>query len=196
MMITFESCNYSKMLKKDLNEFYFIRKKIFKDRLDWLVKCKDGMEFDEYDNENTNYLIGKKEGKIICGCRFIDMHFDNMFTGVFYKYFDKLTLPEGNYVEVTRLFIDNEPDLEYEFARDLKLRFFLNIHAFAKESGYDGIYAVVSEQLLCSLIKAGWNIEVQKIGISEKKEQIYLIIMPTKDIAILCLKDALKNKYA
>lgn len=192
-MIKFELCMYNEMEPKDLKEFYCIRKKIFKDKLDWLVKCVDGMEFDEYDNDNTLYLTGKIEGKIICGCRFIDMELQNMCADVFYKYFNNMKILKVNYVEVTRIFIDKEVLFDYKQLRNVRLNFFLNIYTFAKEAGYEGVYAVVTKQLLNSLIRAGWEVVIQQQGISEKNELIYLIVMPTNDKTV---SNLMKNLHS
>ncbi|HEY3987623.1 acyl-homoserine-lactone synthase [Cedecea sp.] len=194
-MIKFELCKYNEMLPKDLKDFYCIRKKIFKDKLDWLVKCVDGMEFDEYDNDNTSYLTGKIEGKIICGCRFIDMNLQNMCTGVFYKYFNNMQILKGNYVEVTRIFIDKDNLFDYRRLQNVRLNFYLNIYNFAKEAGYEGVYAVVTKQLLSSLIRAGWKVMIQQQGVSEKNERIYLIVMPTNDKTVGGLMKNLHNSY-
>lgn len=182
-MIKFELCEYNEMHPNDLKAFYSIRKKIFKDQLDWLVKCVDGMEFDEYDNVNTLYLTGKLGSDIICGCRFIDIKLKNMCTGVFYKYFDNMQLLKGNYIEVTRIFIDKDNFYDCKQLREVRLNFFLHIYTSAKEAGYEGIYAVVTKKLLSSLIKAGWEVVIQQPGVSEKNERIYLIVMPTNDKA-------------
>lgn len=193
MVVKFELFNFNDIHSKDLKDFYCLRKKIFKDKLDWLVKCKDGMEFDEYDSKNASYLMGKRENEVICGCRFIDMKLHNMCTGVFYKYFDNIKILKGNYVEMTRILIDKEKVFDFEHIINLRLNFFLNIHTVAKESGYEGIYAVATEQLLKSLIKSGWEIKIQQRGMSEKNEYLYLIIMPTDEKAIIGLKEKLKK---
>lgn len=194
-MIKFKLCNYNEMQSKDLRDFYYIRKKIFKDKLDWLVKCTDGMEFDEYDNDNTLYLIGKLEGKIICGCRFIDMELQNMCTGVFYKYFNNMKILKKNCIEVTRLFIDKDNFFDYNRLHNVRLHFYLNIYIFAKEAGYEGVYAVVNKQLLSSLIRAGWEVVIQQQGISEKNECIYLIVMPTNYKNVSKLMQNLQISY-
>lgn len=156
--------------------------KIFKDKLNWLVKCTDGIV--EYDNDNTSYLTGKIEGQIVCGCRFIDMKLQNMCTGVFYKYFNDMQILKGNYVEVIRIFIDKEKLIDYNKLQNVRLDFFLNIYTFAKQTGYEGVYAVVTRQLLDSLVRAGWKVIIQQQGVSEKNECIYLIVMSTNDEAV------------
>ena len=60
-----------------------------KDRLDWKVKCTNDMEYDEYDNNNANYVLGLINNKVICGSRLIDMKQNTMFETIFYSYFEK-----------------------------------------------------------------------------------------------------------
>ncbi|HGJ5854338.1 acyl-homoserine-lactone synthase [Arsenophonus nasoniae] len=194
-MIKFIITNYNEIDKEDLKDFFRLRKKIFKDRLNWLVKCKNGMEFDEYDNTKTIYLLGKVEKRIICGCRFIDMKYHNMCVGTFYKYFNEMKIRKGKYIEITRVFIDKDR-ISYFGLNDypVNLSFFLNIRNFANNLGFNGIYAVVTHHFLNILIKSGWKVEIQQKGISEKNENIYLIIMPTREENILSLKNLLIKK--
>ena len=45
---------------------------------------------------------------VVCSLRFIETKYNNMITGTFKSYFNKIELPEGIYVEASRLFIDKE----------------------------------------------------------------------------------------
>lgn len=183
------------MHDNDLEDFFCLRKKIFKDRLNWLVTCKNGMEFDEYDCGNAYYLLGKVKDKIICGCRFIDMKNHNMCTGTFYQYFENMIIREGNYIEVTRIFIDKDRTSSLGVNHyPISSMFFMSMRDYAHNAGYEGIYAVVTEQLLNILIKSGWDVDVQQRGVSEKNEFIYLIIMPTCENKIRRLKENLSAK--
>lgn len=94
-MLEIFDVSFSLMSNNKLDEVFTLRKDTFKDRLDWAVNCINGMEFDEYDNEHTTYLLGVKEGKVICSVRFIEINYPNMITGTFYSYFDNLKIPKG-----------------------------------------------------------------------------------------------------
>ncbi|OON36976.1 hypothetical protein BTJ39_21075 [Izhakiella australiensis] len=187
--------NYIKFNDDELKKFFRIRKKIFKDELNWLVKCKKGMEFDDFDNNNAFYLIGEFKNEVVCGCRFIDMKKRNMCTDVFYKYFDSIVIKEGNYIELTRLFTDKEKIKNFGLKKTIiNLILFIEILKFSSKLGYEGIYAVASEQLLNCLITSGWDIKIQKRGKSEKNEYIYLIIMPTLACNLSSLEHELKKE--
>lgn len=42
-------------------ELFRLRRKTFRDRLDWKVECVEDMEKDQFDNPNTTYLLGMYE---------------------------------------------------------------------------------------------------------------------------------------
>lgn len=194
-MLNITTGNYKEFNSEELKQLFRARKKIFKDELNWLVTCKHDMEIDDFDNNNASYLIGKFKNEIVCGCRFIDMKKRNMCTDVFYKYFDGIDIKEGKYIEITRLFTDKKTIESFGLKKTIiNLLLFIEIFKFSSKLGYEGIYAVASEQLLNCLITSGWDIKIQKRGVSEKKEYIYLIIMPTLACNLSFLNHELKKE--
>lgn len=72
-----------------------------------------------------------------------------MITGVFRTYFNKIELPNGNYIEASRLFIDKDR------IKQLKLQnhpvstvLFLSMINYSRYKGFEGIYAIVSHPML------------------------------------------------
>lgn len=65
------------------DELYRLRKKTFSDRLGWDVVCNKDMEFDEFDNPNTRYILGLYEGQLVCSVRFVPLDEPNMITHTF-----------------------------------------------------------------------------------------------------------------
>lgn len=57
-MLSFFNAKYIKLAEKSKNDLFFLRKRSFKDRLNWSVICKNNQEFDEYDNRNVDYFLG------------------------------------------------------------------------------------------------------------------------------------------
>ena len=57
-MLKLFNVNFDSMPERKLDEIFTLRKITFKDRLDWKVTCTDGRESDQYDDENTNYILG------------------------------------------------------------------------------------------------------------------------------------------
>ncbi|WP_254446311.1 acyl-homoserine-lactone synthase [Pantoea sp. MBD-2R] len=155
---------------------------MFKDRLNWMVKSENNMEFDEYDNHHTAYIFGVYHERCVCSLRFIEIKYPNMITGTFKSWFDNVELPEGNYVEASRLFIDKERVNALELRQQpVSALLFLSMINYARHYKYEGIYAVVSNPMYRIFRQSGWDISVVKQGVSEKQESIWLIFMPIDD---------------
>lgn len=172
--------SYNKLSDKRSMELFSLRKKVFKDRLNWAVTCTDDMEFDEYDNKNTTYLFGVYGDTVICGLRFIEMKYNNMVTGTtFRSFFKKINVTEGNYLDASRLFIDKFRVRKLNLnLYPLSSMLFLAMINYAMNFFHDGIYAIISHPMLIIFKRSGWLIKVVEQGLSEKKENIYLIYMP------------------
>jgi len=52
-------------LKRPLAEY---RYKIFIEQLGWQLPTKDGLEQDDFDSDETLYVVGQSEDNTICGC--------------------------------------------------------------------------------------------------------------------------------
>nr|ACF06194.1 PanI [Pantoea sp. CWB304] len=194
-MLEIFDLNYSMLANEKSEEIFTLRKKIFKDRLDWAVKCTNQMEFDEYDNLNTNYILGVYKDKVICSLRFIETKYNNMFSGTFCHYFKGKVLPEGNYIEASRFFVDKLGVKKSELRHyPVSSMLFLAMINYSIKYNYQGIYAVVSHAMLAILKRSGWRIQVVEQGISEKNERIYLLFMPADNLNRLILIDRIKSE--
>ncbi|MEQ9893668.1 acyl-homoserine-lactone synthase CarI [Pectobacterium aroidearum] len=181
-MLEIFDVNHALLSETKSEEMFTLRKETFKDRLNWAVQCTDGMEFDQYDNNNTTYLFGIKDNKVICSLRFIETKYPNMITGTFFPYFKEINIPEGNYLESSRFFVDKSraKDIlgnEYPISSML----FLSMINYSRDKGYDGIYTIVSHPMLTILKRSGWGIRVVEQGLSEKQERVYLVFLPVDD---------------
>ncbi|MFK3842994.1 acyl-homoserine-lactone synthase [Serratia sp. NPDC087055] len=181
-MIELFDVNYNLLSDNRSKELFSLRKKTFKDRLDWIVNCENNMEFDEYDNSHTTYLFGLYDNMVICSLRFIETKYPNMITGTFKSYFNKIELPEGKFVEASRLFIDKERVKAMQLQKEpISSILFLSMINYARNYDYEGIYAIISHPMLIIFQRSGWDISVVEQGLSEKKQRIYLIYMPVDD---------------
>lgn len=105
-----------------------------------------------------------------------------MITGTFFPYFKEINIPEGNYLESSRFFVDKSraKDIlgnEYPISSML----FLSMINYSRDKGYDGIYTIVSHPMLTILKRSGWGIRVVEQGLSEKQERVYLVFLPVDD---------------
>ncbi|MDM4096010.1 acyl-homoserine-lactone synthase [Klebsiella oxytoca] len=161
-------------------ELYRLRRRTFQERLDWKVECIDGMEKDQFDNGNTTYLLGKHDGRLLCGARFIDSAKPTMISEIFHDYFDDIILPTDiPCCEVSRLFLDKERRNSGR-VRGLPISkmLFLAMIVYCMKNKYSGMYAVASRGMYTIFRHANWKIEVIQKGLSEKGESIYYIFMP------------------
>lgn len=179
-VVEFFTMDFTELSHHQVNELYRLRHDTFKSRLDWRVNSHNGMEYDEYDAQNTVYLFGMSAGEIICSARFINTQYRNMSREIFADFFGGITLPEdGNYIEVTRLFIDkNKRHLLGLNDCPLSKMMFISMINYCVANSYKGMYAVVSRPMFLIFQRSGWKIVKLKEGISEKKERIYFIYMP------------------
>jgi acyl homoserine lactone synthase len=101
--------------RDDLDAMYRLRHKIFFEKLNWQVKSDSGMEKDEYDENNTYYLIYKDKNNIVRGCqRYISMINSCMFDGPFDFILQNLKdFKKPEYWEASRLAVDYDYDEHY-----------------------------------------------------------------------------------
>lgn len=94
--------------RDDLDAMYRLRHKVFFEKLKWQVNSEDGMEKDEYDENNTYYLIFKDKNNIVRGCqRYIPMNNPCMFDGPFDFVLSNLKdYKNAQYWEASRLAVD------------------------------------------------------------------------------------------
>lgn len=178
-MLNFFDVGFDSLDEKDSNEIFTLRKRVFKDRLDWMVECSNGMESDEYDCCRTIYLLGGFDNNYVCGVRFIETKYPNMITGTFKKYFDKIDIPEGNFIEASRLFIEKGRSQQLRCkGYPVSTLLFLSMINYARFYQYEGIYAIVSHPMYVIFKRSGWRISMIEKSVSEKKQNIYLIFMP------------------
>lgn len=181
-MIEIFDVNYNLLSDNRSKELFSLRKRTFKDRLNWIVNCENNMEFDEYDNNHTTYLFGMYENMVVCSLRFIETKYNNMITGTFKSYFNKIELPEGNFVEASRLFIDKGRVQAMKLQNEpISSLLFLSMINYARNYDYQGIYAIISHPMLIIFQRSGWEITVVEQGQSEKNQRIYLIYIPVDD---------------
>lgn len=195
-MFNLISVKYQDIINDKLDELYLLRKKTFKDRLDWQVTCVGDREFDGYDNEHTHYLLGCYDGEIVCSVRFISMDQPNMITGPFKDFFSYQAPEDGALIESSRFFVDKERVKELAgttlpFCHLL----FLGMVNYARTLGKQAIMTVCSKSMYTILKRSGWNIAVESTGLSEKKEPVYLLRLGIGDDSQEALIKYIRRHY-
>lgn len=194
-MLNLLDINYQFLTEVRGRELFTLRKSVFKDRLNWMVNSEDNMESDEYDNDLTTYIFGMFNDVCVCSLRFIEIRYPTMITGTFKSYFNDFDLPDGNYIEASRLFIDKERVQALKLRRQpISTLLFLSMINYARHYNYEGIYAIVSHPMYLIFKRSGWKIELVEQGLSEKEQKIYLIFMPVDKANQQTLINALRLK--
>lgn len=178
-MLEFTAINYRDLSEDKSTEIYSLRKKVFKDRLNWEVNCKNNMEFDAYDNEHTTYIMGVCNEQVVCSLRLIETRYPTMIIGTFLPFFEKIDLPEGNFIEASRFFVDKNKIKAFELIRQpVTSMLYLAVINYCLSMRYKGIYAIVSHAMYTIIKRSGWEISIIEQGISEKCQRVYLIHLP------------------
>jgi acyl homoserine lactone synthase len=174
---------FSFLTHNEANSLFHLRKRVFKDRLDWAVDCSDEKEIDAYDTHDASYILGKYCGEVICGVRFIEIDKPNMLKcGVFKSFFNNMKISSGHYLEASRLFIDKDRINKLKLAHHLVCALiFVAIINFTRRNNYEGIYSIVSEAMLIICRRIGWKVEVLESGYSEKGEAVHYVFMPVDE---------------
>ncbi|WP_312239936.1 acyl-homoserine-lactone synthase [Pantoea sp.] len=197
-VVEFFSMNFEQLSHPQVDELYRLRHETFKTRLDWQVNSINGLEYDAYDTKNASYLFGMAEGEVVCSARFINTQHKTMLSDIFSDYFQGLNFPvDGNYVEVTRLFIDKKKRTALELCDcPISKMIFIAMIKYCHANNCKGMYAIVSQAMFAIFKRSGWNIDMLKTGVSEKNEKIYFIYMPADEEDIKRMIDKEKNQDA
>jgi len=177
-MLELFDIGYDELKETLSDELYRLRKKTFSDRLGWDVTCQSDMEFDEFDNSSTRYILGMYQGELICSVRFTGLDQPNMITHTFQDCFNTVPLP-GSGTESSRFFVDKARARQllgeqYPVSRVL----FLSMINWAIHHRLVGIHTIVSRAMLTILKRSGWQITTLKEAFLSERERIYLVYLP------------------
>lgn len=180
--LKFKFYNYTDIPQSIKNEFYKLRKEVFKDRLDWQVEVKNGQEVDVYDNDNATYLLCFYHDILIAGVRFIPTLFPYMAQGPFDRFFSKQFPVENDIVEASRFFIHKNRIIELELNQQpLTALLLLYMHEYAKKLNYTSIVTIVSKPMSRIVRNNGWHYTFLDSGYVNPNEIIFLLDMPIND---------------
>lgn len=178
-MVELFDVNYDELTATHSKELYRLRKKTFSDRLGWEVVCNVDMEFDEFDNPDTRYILGLYKGQLVCSVRFTGLEQPNMITHTFRDCFDTVPLPLDG-IESSRFFVDKVRAQQLLGKRyPISQVLFLAMINWARHNERNGIHTIVSRAMLTILKRSGWQLETLKEACLSERERIYLVFLPT-----------------
>lgn len=88
-----------------------LRARVFAERLQWKVDCRDGLETDRFDDARPTYILLLEEGTRVTGCvRLIAPQRASMLCEVFPELLEAPGLPlHQRMIESSRFYIDRDP---------------------------------------------------------------------------------------
>ncbi|MGY2402164.1 acyl-homoserine-lactone synthase [Pseudomonas sp. SDO5271_S396] len=165
------------------SDLYSLRKQVFADRMNWKVNISGGLEFDEYDNEQTTYLIGAINGIPLAGLRLINTLNPYMVEGPFRDFFRIDPPKHSRMAESSRFFVDKTRSRALDLGHmPLTEMLLFSMHNYAASSGLDSIITVVSNAMGRIVRNAGWHYDVLDSGEASPGEKVLLLNMPVNEL--------------
>nr|AAT90822.1 AHL synthase [uncultured proteobacterium QS1] len=162
-----------------LLELYGLRKKVFADRLSWKVNVRNGIELDEYDTDQTVYIVGTRNGLPLASLRLINTLKPYMLEGPFQDFFDYKPPKNCLIAESSRFFVDKIRSRALGLANmPLTEMLLLSMHNYAVSVGVKSIITVVSRAMARIVRTAGWQYNILASGETSEGEKLLLLDMP------------------
>jgi acyl homoserine lactone synthase len=161
------------LFKKDLDNYFRIRKKILIDQLCWDLKSVDGKEIDQFDHDQAHYLLYKssKAGKVIGGVRLTPSTGQSLTLNVFSNLIDpqKEFLPSPQVWECSRFVIDfTQEKIQATLIKEATLMLFIGMVEYGLSHNIHSYIATTEVRLERVIRMAQWSLErlgkVEKIG--------------------------------
>ncbi|WP_205300525.1 acyl-homoserine-lactone synthase [Pantoea sp. Ap-967] len=176
-------------------ELYGLRKHVFCDRLNWRVSVRDGIELDEFDSENTTYLIGTCEGIPLAGLRLINTLNPYMVEGPFRDFFSCAPPKHALIAESSRFFVDKTRSRTLGLAHlPLTEMLLFSMLDHAERSGLESIVTVVSDAMARIVRHAGWHYQILDSGEASPGETVHLLNMQITGANRQRLLDTIQRK--
>lgn len=145
---------------------YRLRRRVFRDRLDWTVSVSDELEIDTYDTIGPTYLLLLRGDRDVVGSvRLLPTTGPTMLANTFASLLGGETPPRSTAVlESSRFCVDSDRsgDLARNGLRRATLMLFAGMIEWAKAAAADAIVTVTDLRMERVLRRAGWPL--QRIG--------------------------------
>jgi len=146
-----------------LTAMYRLRRRVFKDRLDWSVSVSDDLELDVYDALNPTYLIvTSNEGDVVGCVRFLPTTGPTMLADTFSSLLDGQAMPRSDSIlESSRFCVDTKlaTDLATNGLSRATFVLFAAMIEQLRAAGADSIVTVTDVRMERILRRAGWALE-------------------------------------
>jgi acyl homoserine lactone synthase len=147
-----------------LEDMHRVRKSVFIDERGWDLKETAGLEIDQYDLPQTEYVLALAEGdRVHGGMRYLPLTGPNMTDDLFAGHLYKPLAPEGA-IEATRGFVAKEARKTNLWGIGLCAKF-----EYLLWKGAERLIETIDITLLPVLLEVGWDIELTSRPFSDGK---------------------------
>lgn len=149
---------YFQPTERILNSMFSLRHRVFKERLDWEVPSRNGLERDQFDDQRPVYLAYHGDGGDVVGCvRLLPTTGPNMIRDIFPELADEPIPAETNVWEVSRFGIDAGDDAILGAGQINTITYALvaGIHEVGLDYGVTHMVAVMDVRIERILRRAG-----------------------------------------
>jgi acyl homoserine lactone synthase len=166
------------------------RRKVFVDRLGWNLPCEAGCEQDQFDREDTVYLVARDDDDVIgCG-RLLPSTGPYLLQEVFPELLNGLEPPRSPTVwELSRFAVGGAGKAELARDKYLATRMLLRALEFCQRQGVQQLLAVTTGAVERLMLRAG--VDLQRLGppaiIDGQPVFAFVIWVNTRSIAALAV---------
>jgi len=139
-----------------------LRRKVFKDRLDWSVSVTGDLEMDRYDTLDTSYLVVADRGSVVGCVRLLPTTGPNMLADTFPELLDGAAAPRSpSIAESSRFCVDTEltDALTDGGLRRATFMLFAAMLEWGQARHLESIATVTDLRMERILRRAGWPLE-------------------------------------
>jgi acyl homoserine lactone synthase len=143
-------------------EMHRLRRRVFRDRLDWKVSVSDGLEIDQYDARTPTCLLGVDRRDVVGCVRLLPTTGPNMLADRFPVLLDGRAAPKNAKIWETSRFCVNTQNVAATAENGLKEATFLLFAAmieWGKQNELQAIATVTDLRMERILRRAGWHLD-------------------------------------
>lgn len=174
-----------------LMSMHRLRRKVFKDRLDWSVSTTGDLEMDRYDTLDATYLVVADRGAVLGCVRMLPTTGLNMLANTFPELLDGAVAPSSDLIaESSRFCVDTElTDTTTDGGlRRATFMLFAAMLEWGGAQGLSSIATVTDLRMERILRRAGWSL--QRLGTPRRIGSTVAVagVLPIEDEALEAIR--------
>jgi acyl-homoserine lactone synthase len=163
------------LYERELDEHHCIRHRIYIEELRWkgLTPRSDGHEYDQFDFDDTVYLLGLEEDRVVGGLRLVPTTGPHLIADVFSRFASDRGVPRAaDIAEWTRVFVVPERREEHGGSK-VGSTVIAAMIDYGLQEGLSGISVLMNTFWLPKFLKYGWR--VRPLGLPDVHDEEWLI---------------------